>query len=101
MALTNHVWTMSKAARNMFLVARQLIKPSDICGGCGLLASSCFIEYSVNVSNGEFKRMFDISSPRIDAQGLKLQLLLASMKHWSYASLWGIIKKKKMFPLEK
>ena len=27
---TKHDWTMSKVARNMFLVARQLIKPSYI-----------------------------------------------------------------------
>ena len=80
---TNHDWTMSKVARNMFLVARQLIKPSYICGICELLASSCVIEYSISASNGECKRTFDISLPRIDAHGLKLPLSLANMKHCS------------------
>ena len=59
-ALTNHDWTMSKVARIMFLVARQLIKPSYNCGGCELLTSSCFSEYSVSAFKGKCKRMSDI-----------------------------------------
>ena len=39
------------------------------------------MEYSVSAFNGECKRMFDISLPRIDAQGLKLLVSLANMKH--------------------
>ena len=74
----------------MFLVARHIIKPSYKRWGCELLASSCFIEYSVSAFNGECKRVFDISLPRIDAQGLKLLVSLANVKHYSCAatSFW-------------
>ena len=42
------------------------------------------MEYSVSAFNEECKRMFDISLPRIGAQGLKLPSSLANMKHCSY-----------------